>query len=331
MLGKDKIQGFPWLRSLRQSVQRQHFYNNFKVAIPANYSNILVEVRMSCIDLHTHTLASDGTDTPAQLVRRARAQGLQAVAITDHDTVGGLAEAEAQGAELGLEVIRGCEISARGEHTEMHILALWLPNDTSVLERSLFTLREHRNARNVVIVEKLQALGLDISYEEVLAASKGEAVGRPHIAAVLLRKGFVQTWQEAFVSYLGYKGQAYVPKEILSPADAVSLLADMGATVSLAHPCLSMASHEAVENTVRSLKDHGLTAIEAYHSDHSQAEQRFCVDLATRYGLALSGGSDYHGTAKPRISLGTGYGGLRVPMFVLDSLKAQRRRLGLQV
>lgn len=286
---------------------------------------------MSCIDLHTHTVASDGTDSPAQLVRRAKAQGLQAVAITDHDTVGGLAEAEAEGEKLGLEVIRGCEISAKGDHNEMHILALWLPRDTRVLEQSLLTLREHRNARNVIIVEKLQALGMDISYAEVLAASKGEAVGRPHIAAVLIRKGYVADLREAFTLYLGYRGKAYVPKEILSPVAAVSLLAGMGATVSLAHPCLSLGSHEAIESTVRSLKDHGLTAIEAYHSDHSQAEQRFCVDVATRYGLALSGGSDYHGTTKPRISLGTGYGGLRVPMFVLDSLKEQRRKMGLWV
>lgn len=286
---------------------------------------------MSCIDLHTHTLASDGTDSPAQLVRRAKDLGLAAVAITDHDTVAGLAEAEKQGQALGLEVICGCEISARGEDNEMHILGLWLPSDTTVLEQSLLRLREHRHERNVIIVAKLQALGLDISYEEVQAASQGEAVGRPHIAAVLLRKGFVQNWQEAFTRYLGYKGQAYVPKEILSPEQAVNLLAGMGATVSLAHPCLSVSSREAVENLVRNLKGFGLNAIEAYHSDHSQAEQRFCVDLATRYGLALTGGSDYHGTSKPRISLGSGYGGLRVPMFVLDSLKAQRRRLGLDV
>lgn len=286
---------------------------------------------MSCIDLHTHTLASDGTDSPAQLVRRAKDLGLAAVAITDHDTVAGLAEAEKQGQALGLEVIRGCEISARGEDNEMHILGLWLPSDTTVLEQTLLRLREHRHERNVIIVKKLQDLGLDISYEEVQAASQGEAVGRPHIAAVLLRKGFVQNWQEAFTRYLGYKGQAYVPKEILSPEQAVNVLAGMGATVSLAHPCLSVSSREAVESLVRNLKGFGLNAIEAYHSDHSQAEQRFCVDLATRYGLALTGGSDYHGTSKPRISLGSGYGGLRVPMFVLDSLKAQRRRLGLDV
>ncbi|MEG2172214.1 MAG: PHP domain-containing protein [Desulfovibrionaceae bacterium] len=286
---------------------------------------------MSCIDLHTHTLASDGTDSPAQLVCRAKAAGLCAVAITDHDTVAGLPEAEQQGAALDIEVVRGCEISARGDGGEIHILALWLPTDTTVLERSLSALREHRDARNVIIVEKLQALGLGISYEEVTAASQGEAVGRPHIAKVLINKGFVRDWQEAFVRYLGYKGQAYVPKEILSPEDAVSLLAGMGATVSLAHPCLSLASRERVENCVRQLKEYGLSAIEAYHSDHSQAEQRFCVDVAARYGLALTGGSDYHGTAKARIALGTGYGGLRVPRFVLDNLKTARRCLGLPV
>lgn len=286
---------------------------------------------MSCIDLHTHTQVSDGTDSPAQLVRRAKAAGLRALAITDHDTIAGLPEAQQEGAELGIEVIRGCEISARGDDAEMHILGLWLPEDATVLEQALANLRAHRDARNVIIVDKLQQLGLDVSYEEVLAASRGEAVGRPHIATVLINKGFANDWQDAFIRYLGYKGQAFVPKEILDPEEAVSLLAGMGATVSLAHPCLSLTSREGVEQLVRRLKGYGLSAIEAYHSDHSQAEQRFCVDIATRYGLALTGGSDYHGTAKPRISLGTGYGGLRVPMFVLDSLKALRRRQFLPV
>lgn len=286
---------------------------------------------MSCIDLHTHTQVSDGTDSPAQLVRRAKAAGLHAVAITDHDTIAGLPEAQQEGVALGIEVIRGCEISARGDDAEMHILGLWLPEDATELEKTLATLRAHRDARNVIIVEKLQELGLDVSYEEVLEASRGEAVGRPHIATVLINKGFANDWQDAFIRYLGYKGKAFVPKEILGPEEAVSLLAGMGASVSLAHPCLSLSSREAIEQLVRRLKDYGLSAIEAYHSDHSQAEQRFCVDIATRYGLALTGGSDYHGTAKPRISLGTGYGGLRVPLFVLDSLKALRRRQNLPI
>lgn len=301
------------------------------VAILANLPTIWAEVSMLCIDLHTHTQVSDGTDSPGELVRRAKAIGLHALAITDHDTIAGLPEAQQEGAALGIEVIRGCEISARGDDTEMHILGLWLPEDATVLEQTLADLRAHRDTRNVVIVEKLQALGLDVSYEEVLEASRGEAVGRPHIATVLINKGFATDWQDAFVRYLGYKGKAFAPKEILGPEEAVSLLAGMGATVSLAHPCLSMHSRDAIEQLVRRLKEHGLTAIEAYHSDQSQAEQRFCVDIAARYGLALTGGSDYHGTAKPRISLGTGHGSLRVPLFVLDGLKALRRRLSLPV
>lgn len=286
---------------------------------------------MACIDLHTHSLASDGTDSPALLVRNAAAAGLCAIAVTDHDTVGGLSAAEAQGIQSGIEVLRGCELSARNGVSEMHILGLWLPQDTTVLEQTLISLREHRAVRNYIIIEKLQALGIDISYDQVLDVSQGESVGRPHMAAVMVAQGYVKDSKEAFARYLGYKGKAYESKKILSPVEAVSLLAGLGATVSLAHPCLNLHGRERIEETVRELKEHGLAAIEAYHSDHSQADQRLCVDVAAKYGLTLTGGSDYHGTAKARISLGTGYGSLRVPLFVLDALKEQRVKLGLPI
>ena len=178
---------------------------------------------MQFIDLHTHSQASDGTDSPGQLVRNAQIQGLAAVAVTDHDTVSGLGEAEAAARDLGLEFVRGCELSTSTELGEMHVLGLWLPRDLAPLQDRLQYLRRKRSERNVRIVEKLQGLGVEIELDEVLHEARGESVGRPHIAAVLVRKGYVKDVSEAFKEYLGYYGRAYLPKEVLQPEEAVLL------------------------------------------------------------------------------------------------------------
>lgn len=284
---------------------------------------------MDFVDLHTHTQASDGTDSPGELVRAAAAQGLRAVAVTDHDTLGGLAEAEEAGLGSGIEVVRGCELSTASPYGEVHVLGLWLPHDTSELDGVLENLRRHRESRNLVIVEKLRAQGLAVSYDEVLHEAGGETVGRPHIATVLVNKGYVPSVRDAFRTLLGQGGTAFAPRKILGLAEAVRLLSRLGATVCLAHPCLVRCPESWLEATVERLKKFGLTALEAYHSEHSEAEQRYCVDLAARLELDVSGGSDYHGAIKPDIALGTGRGGLRVPAFVLDKLKESRRQRGL--
>ena len=188
---------------------------------------------MQFIDLHTHSQASDGTDSPGQLVRNAQIQGLAAVAVTDHDTVSGLDEAEAAARDLGLEFVRGCELSTSTELGEMHVLGLWLPRDLAPLQDRLQYLRRKRSERNVSIVEKLQGLGVEIELDEVLHEARGESVGRPHIAAVLVRKGYVKDVSEAFKEYLGYYGRAYLPKEVLQPEEAVEVLSSLGATVCL--------------------------------------------------------------------------------------------------
>lgn len=283
------------------------------------------------VDLHTHTTASDGSDSPAELVRKAFDAKLSAVAITDHDTTAGLDEAVATGAALGIEVIRGCELGVRSEHGELHILGLWLPTDASTLHATLEELRRHRNERNERIVENLRLLGMDITYDEVRALSGGISVGRPHIALALYLRGYINTPQEAFDRFIGHGGPAYAPKKVLSPAEGVRLLASCGATVSLAHPMLMRCPPEWLDDTIADLKTAGLDAIEAYHSEHSHQDERRCVDIADRHGLALTGGSDYHGKAKPAISLGKGRGGLRVAAHVLENLKKQRRERGLPV
>jgi hypothetical protein len=290
------------------------------------------------IDLHSHTTASDGSDSPAELVRKAAAAKLAAIALTDHDTTSGLGEAVREGRQHGLEVIRGCELGVRCEHGELHILGLWLPegeDGPTALDATLAQLRDHRAARNRRIAAQLRQCGVDIEYAEVEAISGGESVSRLHFARILHQKGYVPTPQEAFARYIGPGGRAYVAKETLSPADGVRLLHSVGATVSLAHPMLfrypGNGFAEWLDDTVADLKRHGLDAIEAYHSEHSQADTRRCVDMAARHGLALTGGSDYHGAGKPGISLGRGRGGLRVTTAVLDDLKERRRRQGLPV
>ena len=284
---------------------------------------------MEFVDLHTHSIASDGTDAPDVLVRKAAEAGLVAVAVTDHDTVAGLEEAQAQGRDAGVEVIRGCEVSAGSPHGEVHILGLWLPEDVGPLAAVLEDLRRQREKRNLLIVEKLTALGLVMDYDEVLAVAGGETVGRPHIGAVMVRKGYAASMRDVFELWLGSKGKAFVPRRTLELGQCVTMLSGLGATVCLAHPRLIRCPDAWLEETVRMLKPLGLTALEAYHSDHSQADTAFCVSLARTYGLELSGGSDYHGQAKPGIRLGVGRGGLRVPAQLLDALKAARKARGL--
>ncbi|MDD6181546.1 MAG: PHP domain-containing protein [Desulfovibrionaceae bacterium] len=284
---------------------------------------------MEYVDLHTHSTASDGTETPEALVRAAAACGLKAVALTDHDTAAGLDEAEAAGHACGIRVVRGCELAARTPYGEAHILGLWLPRDLGRLGSALEALREKRALRNMRMVEKLCGLGLDISCEEVLREAGEGSVGRPHMAAVLVRKGYAHSVREAFARYLGYGGAAFVEREVLEPAQAVQLLCEAGATAVLAHPCLLPCPRDWLEGFVRELAGAGLTGLEAYHSEHDAAQTRQCVELAGKYGLELSGGSDFHGGNKPGIRLGVGRGGLRVPAFVLERLLARRARLGL--
>ncbi|MDD2966098.1 MAG: PHP domain-containing protein [Desulfovibrionaceae bacterium] len=283
---------------------------------------------MQFVDLHTHSTASDGTKSPAELVRLAHAAGLAAVAVTDHDTLAGLAEAEEAGHALGIEVVRGCELALLTPQGEIHMLALWLPQHADALERAMLALRAKRTERNVGIVHKLQGLGLAINYDEVLAHAGAASVGRPHIAAIMLAKGYVPSINAAFKHYLAYGCPAYLPKEVLNVAQGLRLLRSLGASPVLAHPCLSLPA-EPLRALVAELVPQGLLGLEAYHSEHNAADTRFVVGLAQQYGLALSGGSDFHGDTKPGIALGRGHGGLRVPLHVLEKLKAQRLALGL--
>ena len=279
---------------------------------------------MPGIDLHTHSTASDGSLTPRELVRLAKDTGLEAVALTDHDTVAGLPEFTATGRELGMETVCGCELSVQAGHGTMHIVGLFLPERPQGIIQALDELVRLRHERNVVIVEKLRQHGCDVTYEEIKELAGEGSVGRPHISQILVRKGYANSVQDAFDRWLATGAKAYVPKKKFTPDVAIPLLKGEGATVVLAHPYMLGLGKAETEAEVRRLMEFGLDGLEAYYPEHSPSQTAFYLDLAARLDLAVSGGSDFHGTPKPRIGLGSGKGDLHIPYGVLAALKARR-------
>ncbi|NJB68713.1 hypothetical protein GGQ74_002386 [Desulfobaculum xiamenense] len=286
---------------------------------------------MPIIDLHTHSTASDGTLSPTELVRHASENDVCALALTDHDTVSGLAEACDAGRQYGVEVIPGCELSVTCSTGFMHIVGLFLPQRPERLIRAITTLTENREHRNRHVVEKLQALGLDITYEELLAKAGDGSVGRPHMAQIIFEKGYVRSIQEAFDKYLGDKGQAYISKEKMTPEIAFGLLRDEGATIILAHPFTLRLDHEAMYHRLKELKAMGLDGLECHYTEHTPSMTKLFEGLAYRLDLAVSGGSDFHGSVKPDVRIGVGKGNLAIPPSVLDAIKERRIRQGLPI
>ncbi len=277
------------------------------------------------IDLHTHTTASDGTDSPAGLVAKAKAANLAAIAVTDHDTVSGLASARAAGTELGLEVVPGVELAVSSPYGEIHLLGLWLPEETPRLAPALEAVRNERDKRNRLMLAKLRENGIDINYDELQALAGCESAGRLHMARLLVAKGFCRSAQEAFSTLLGEKGRMHVPRVLPTPQEGMQMLRAEGAVTVFAHPMLLKAPQDWLQKTAGELAGMGLDAVEAYHPEHNAAGTRFCEKMAKRYGLALSGGSDYHGGAKPDVALGYGKGNLRVPYDLLEKLRDCRQ------
>lgn len=269
------------------------------------------------IDLHAHTTASDGDQSPTQLIELAKAVGLTAIAVTDHDTTDGVAEALEAGKRLGVEVIPGIELSAEIENTagqrgQCHILGLGIdPHNPNLLKR-LRDIQHKRTNRNTLMVDKLNSLeefksqNIHITLEEVEAAAGGDIIARPHFAKVLIAKGLVGSVQEAFNEYLGENAKGNVPKEKVTPEEAIRLIHDAGGVAILAHPnnC-KCSTREATEDYILQLRDKGLDGIEARYNLHSTEDTARYLDLAARHGLLTSGGSDFHGpSVKPKVKLG---------------------------
>ena len=275
------------------------------------------------IDLHTHTTASDGSFTPSQLVHHAKEKGLRALAVTDHDTIDGNKEALNAGEREGLEVVPGIEISVDYSPGSMHMLGYFIDTESQRLQEKLALLQDSRSDRNPKIIEKLNALGLDITYDEVVEASGGGQVGRPHIAQVLLQKGYTTTIQEAFDKYLGKGAPAYFDKFRLNAEDAIAMITDAGGVPVLAHPfTLKCKNQGELEGLIKHLTSHGLQGIEVYYTEHNEKQISRYRLLAERNNLLLTGGSDFHGANMAGVELGTGRGSLQIPYILFENLKA---------
>lgn len=274
------------------------------------------------IDLHVHTTASDGMLTPSGLVAYASRKGLEAVAITDHDTIDGVAEAGEAGIREGVEVVPGVEISAQYEGGTLHILGYYIDGESSELRKGLEIVQEARRRRNPRLIRNLQNLGIDISLDEVTRAAAGGQVGRPHVAQVLVTKGYVKDSRQAFCKYLQKGAAAYEPKFRLPPAEALSLIRSAGGIAVLAHPfTLDCKTEFDLDGFVGTLADQGLEGIEVYYPEHSVDREQLYARVARRRGLLLTGGSDFHGTAMNDVDLGTGRGSLCVPYRLLAEMK----------
>jgi len=281
---------------------------------------------MGNIDLHLHTTASDGVMTPSEIVNYAKNKGLLAIAITDHDTIEGLEEGLFEGERIGLEVISGIEISAEHSPGSMHLLGFFIDIHHPTLKERLGYLQRARAERNPKMVEKLKKLGIDITFDEVLKASGGGQVGRPHFAQVLLEKGYVRSFQEAFDRFLKKGASAYVEKMRFSAEESIRFINEANGVAVLAHPnTLQLNGYSELENLILRLVKRGLKGIEAYYPEHSALEVAQYKTLAERHGLLVTGGTDYHGIEKNGLDIGVGRGEMKLPYSIVENLKAVRR------
>ncbi len=260
------------------------------------------------VDLHTHSIASDGTLPPERVIEAAEGCGLKALALTDHDTIAGIPAAREAGERLGIRVIAGVELSAFENDHEVHVLALHLSH-FETLEKRLLELRAQRFTRAERIVEKLNALGIPVTLDEVLLQANGGAIGRPHVARALIARGVVHDFREAFMRYLGGNGSAFVPKEKLSIEDVIAIAHEAGALAIWAHPG-DLGRRERLEPLIAA----GLDGIEIRHPSHSGEDMKRLQALTDFFGLVPSGGSDWHGAMEGPRRLGM----MNIPSEWLD-------------
>ncbi len=275
---------------------------------------------MSFVDLHVHTTASDGTASPAEAVAMAKELGLSAIAITDHDTVSGCAEAAEAGQTLGLEVVPGVEFSSRYGRT-IHILGYFLRTSSPALTRVLDWIVAERSERNRKMAALMAADGIPVDYDEMLERF-GPVIGRPNFGQVLVELGYAESVQDAFDRYIE-KGQPYyLPRKMLSIERSVEVIREAGGVPVLAHPFQYRLEEPVLRQLIEHCMDHGLLGLECRYSLYDERQSQYLLALAREYGLTPTGGSDYHGTNKPEIDLGVGTGSLAVPAEWLEGLRS---------
>jgi 3',5'-nucleoside bisphosphate phosphatase len=278
------------------------------------------------IDLHMHSTFSDGTFTPEELVAEAQAVGLNAMALTDHDTTGGVPRFLAAAAAAGIRAISGVEVSADPPAGTMHVLGYCVDPANATLIEHLKWIREGRDARNREILQKLNQLGIRIVMDDVKKFAREDIVARPHFAQALVEKGHARDKKDAFDRYLGRGKAAYCERRRLTPEAVMRLIRAAGGVPSLAHPFSLKLGKSSLAKVLAQLKDVGLMGIECYYPEHTGDMERTYLKIARDLQLIPTGGSDFHGAVSAHTKMGTGYGTLSVPDDTIDRIEAARPR-----
>lgn len=273
------------------------------------------------IDLHMHSMFSDGTFTPEELVAAGVRQSVKAMALTDHDTTAGVPRFLTAAQAAGIKAFSGVEVSADVERGTLHILGYGIQPDHDGLGQHLAWIRKGREERNLEIIRKLNQLGMGVTYQEVAAYAGADVVARPHFALALMAKGYVGNKREAFDRFLARGKPAYAERTRLDAAATFSLIRKAGGIPVLAHPFSLQLSGEPLRAKIREFKSQGLGGIEVYYPEHNQERQRTYLRLAKEFDLVATGGSDFHGAVSPGVEIGRGPGHLHVPDSVAQALE----------
>ena len=279
---------------------------------------------MNIVDLHVHSNKSDGSFTPTELVDYAVEKGLSAFALTDHDTTDGIEEALEAAKGKNIEVIPGIEFSTEYEGRDIHIVGLYIDYKSDFFKRRLVNFVNGRMIRNQEMCRRLTEHGIPVTYEELTAEFPDCVITRSHYARFMLNHGYTKSLKEAFERYIGDRGPCFVPRKKITPMRAVEIILKAGGFPILAHPLLYHMGQNRLEHLVALLKDMGLQGIEAVYCTHTTSDEREMRALAAKYDLCISGGSDFHGSAKPGLDLATGYGKLFIPQEILDKINERR-------
>lgn len=280
---------------------------------------------MNRVDLHVHSNKSDGTFTPTQLVDYALEKELSAFALTDHDTTEGLDEAISYAADKPIEVIPGIEFSTEYEEKDIHIVGLYLHYKKPSFQAKIQSFVDSRIQRNIKMCRNLQEAGIDITYEKLCEEHPEAVITRAHYAVYLKNHGYVTSYADAFAQYVGDHCKYFVPREKITPSQAIELILQNGGVPILAHPPLYHMGKDRLDTLVSTLKQAGLVGIEALYSTYERQDERDMFRLAEKYDLLPSGGSDFHGGTKPGLDLAVGYGKLFIPEEFLDNIRKAAR------
>lgn len=275
------------------------------------------------IDMHVHSTYSDGTNTPLQLAKIAKNAGLCAFALTDHDSTDGLAEISSLSRQFDIKIIPGVELSTGYLNLEqdVHILGYNIDYNSPTFKNHLKNFQQERVWRNKKMAQNLADDGIDISYEKLLEIYPDSVITRAHFARYLMNKGYVSSVREGISNFLSKDSKYYVKRTLISPTDAVNIIKEAGGKSVLAHPLLYGLDDAQLNDLIQKLCEMGLDGIEAIYSLHSSEDEKYVMELAKKYNLKISGGSDYHGTNKPDISIGSGKGNLKIPYELLEQLE----------